>query len=212
MPLILGLDIASSTGECWMDTSLPSSEWKCRAIYVEGEFQEEKATDLALYLRDQFNERRPDFVAIEMPRRDVAAYPKQVFDQKTGKTKTIHTVNADQLLLPALASAAASACAVADIPYGLISSRSWRPVYFGRGFVPPMVWDGRQKKDVADWKTPAVDAAFQQGITLPLEKKAQRDAAEAVGIASAWFKCSQVPARHHKAFLDLQMRSRRIAA
>jgi len=55
-------------------------------------------------------------------------------------------------------------------------------------------------------------AALQQGIPLPDTKKAQRDAAEAVGIAAAWSKCSQVPARHHKAFIDLQARFRRVAA
>lgn len=200
--LILGLDIASSTGVCWMDTALPPSKWRCLAIAAEGEFQEDKTGDLALYLSNEFQQTRPDFVSIEMPRRDVAAYPKQVFDPKTGRMKTIHTVNADQLLLPALAAAASSVCDIARVPWGCVHQKTWRAAYFGKGFKPTG----------DDWKAPAIDAAFQQQIPLPLEKKAQRDAAEAVGIAVAWFKCSQVPARHHKAFLDLQMRNRRVAA
>lgn len=200
--LILGLDIATSTGVCWMDTDLPPSEWRCLAISAEGDFAEDKTGDLAIYLRDEFAVRRPDFVAIEMPRRDVAAYPKQVFDPRTGRMKTIYTVNADQLLLPALAAAAASTCDLSGIPWGCVHQKTWRAVYYGKGYKP----SGN------DWKAPAVDAALQQGIPLPDTKKAMADAAEAVGIASAWFKCSQVPARHHKAFIDLQARSRRVAA
>ncbi len=200
--LILGLDIATSTGVCWMDTVEPPPKWRCLAISAEGEFAEDRTGDLAIYLRDEFALRRPDFVAIEMPRRDVAAYPKQVRDPKTGKMKTIHTVNADQLLLPALAAAAASVCDLSGVPWGCVHQKTWRAAYFGKGFKPAG----------DDWKGPAVDAALQQGIPLPLEKKAQRDAAEAVGIAAAWFKCSQVPARHHRAFVQLQALYRRVAA
>ncbi len=200
--LILGLDIATSSGVCWMDTALPPENWRCLAISVEGEFAEDRTGDLAIYLNKEFAVRRPDFVAIEMPRRDVAAYPKQVFDPKTGRMKTIHTVNADQLLLPALAASAAAVCDLAGVPWGCVHQKTWRAAYFGKGFKPAG----------DDWKGPAIDAALQQNITLPLEKKAQRDAAEAVGIAAAWFKCSQVPARHHKAFLDLQARNKRAAA
>lgn len=200
--LILGLDIATSTGVCWMDTALPPSKWRCLAITAEGEFQEEKGTDLALYLHEEFFRTRPDFVAIEMPRRDVAAYPKTIKDPRTGKLKTIHTVNADQLLLPALANAAAAACDLAKVPWGLVHQKTWRAAYYGKGFKPTG----------DDWKAPAVDAAVQQGIVLPLEKKAQKDAAEAVGIAHAWMKCSQIPARHHAAFTRLRTSCGRIAA
>lgn len=192
--LILGLDIATSTGVCWMDTALPPSQWRCLAISAEGEFAEDKTGDLAIYLRDEFAARRPDFVAIEMPRRDVAAHPKQVKDPVTGRMKTIHTVNADQLLLPAFAASAATACDLAGIPWGNVHQRTWRAAYFGKGFKP----------SGDDWKAPAVAAALQQGIVLPIEKKAQRDAAEAVGIAHAWTHCSQIAARHHAAFMRLR--------
>lgn len=200
--LVLGLDIATSTGVCWMDTALSPTLWRCLAISVEGEFAEDRTGDLAIYLNDEFAKTRPDFVAIEMPRRDVAAYPKQIFDPKTGKMKTIHTVNADQLLLPALASSASAVCDLAKVPWGLVHQKTWRAAYFGKGFKP----------SGDDWKAPAVDAAIQQGIPLPDTKKAQRDAAEAVGIAAAWFKCSQVPARHHAQFVQLQALHRRVAA
>lgn len=200
--LTLGLDIATSTGVCWMDSTVPPSQWRCLAIGAEGDFQEDKTGDLAIYLRDEIAARRPDFVAIEMPRRDMAAYPKTIKDMRTGKMKTIYTVNADQLLLPALAAAAAAVCDLSAVPWGLVHQKTWRATYYGKGFKPA---DG-------DWKAPAIDAALQQGIPLPLTKKAMEDAAEAVGIAYAWPKCTQVPARHHKAFGDLQARSRRIAA
>jgi Holliday junction resolvasome RuvABC endonuclease subunit len=129
----------------------------------------------------------------------VAAYPKQVKDPQTGKLKTIHTVNADQLLLPALAAAACAACDVADVPWGLISPKTWRAAYYGKGFKP------------SDWKIPAVDAALQMGVPLPLERKAQRDAAEAVGIAYCWMKCTQIRQRHYGAFKDLCLGHRKAA-
>lgn len=199
--IVVGLDIATRTGVCWMDTALPPSQWRCLAISAEGEFQEEKTSDLALYLRDEFDQRRPDFVAIEMPRRDVAAYPKQVFDSKTGKTKTIHTVNADQLLLPALVSAATATCDLLGVPWGNVHQKTWRAAYFGKGFKP----------SGDDWKAPAIERAELQGIILPEQKKAQRDAAEAVGIAHAWMQCSQIPARHQQAFMALRLNGRRAA-
>lgn len=198
--IILGMDIATSTGMCWMDTSALPRDWRCLAISAEGAFQEEKTGDLAVFLSEEFGKTRPDFVAIEMPRRDVAAYPKSVRDPKTGKMKTVHTVNADQLLLPALASAATTACDLAGIPWGLISSRTWRPAYYGKGFMPD------------DWKQAAIDRAILQGIQLPETLKAQRDAAEAVGIASSWMKCTQIAERHHQAFLDLRTMAPRRAA
>lgn len=200
--LILGLDIATSTGACWMDTALPPSMWRCLAVGAEGEFAEDKTGDLAIYLNEEFFRTRPDFVAIEMPRRDVAAYPKQIFDPKTGRMKTIHTVNADQLLLPALAASASAACDLAGIPWGMVHQKTWRAAYYGKGFKP----------SGDDWKAPAVERAELQGIRLPREKKAQRDAAEAVGIASAWMKCSQIPERHHEAFKQLRLGSGRGAA
>jgi hypothetical protein len=200
--LILGLDIATSTGVCWMETALPASKWRCLAITAEGDFQEDKTGDLSIYLNEEFFRTRPDFVAIEMPRRDVAAYPKQIRDPQTGRMKTIHTVNADQLLLPALASAAATACDLARIPWGLVHQKTWRAAYYGKGFRP----------QGDDWKAAAVDAAIQMGVVLPLEKKAQKDAAEAVGIAHAWMKCTQIPARHHDAFAKLRLGSAKVAA
>jgi len=200
--LILGLDIATSTGACWMDTALPPSKWRCLAVGAEGEFAEDKTGDLAIYLNEEFFRTRPDFVAIEMPRRDVAAYPKQVRDPRTGKLKTIHTVNADQLLLPALAAAATATCDLVSIPWGIVHQKTWRAAYYGKGFKPAG----------DDWKAPAVELAERQGIQLPREKKAQRDAAEAVGIASSWMKCTQIPARHHAAFARLRLGAGRVAA
>jgi hypothetical protein len=53
---------------------------------------------------------------------------------------------------------------------------------------------------------------MQQSVPLPLEKKAQRDAAEAVGIASCWMKCTQIAERHQKAFTTLRLGVGRVAA
>ncbi|MCV0395446.1 MAG: hypothetical protein K5872_22120 [Rhizobiaceae bacterium] len=200
--LVLGLDIASSTGACWMDTDAKPSAWRCLALESEGEFAEEKSTDLALFLYEESQRKRPDFVAIEQPRRDVATYPKEVVDRQTGQKRTIQTVNADQMQLPGMVAAVAAVFDVLGVPWGLVSSRTWRPSYFGRGYKPPH----------DDWKQAAVDYARLQNILLPSTKKAQRDAAEAIGIASAWMKCTQIPARHHKAFMELRAGYGRVAA
>ncbi len=200
--LITGLDIATSTGVCWMDTALPPSKWRCLAIAAEGDFNEAVTGDLALYLSGEFLRTRPDFVVIEMPRRDIAAYPKQVRDPRTGQMRPFYSVNAGQLLLPSLAAAATAACDLANIPWGCVHQKTWRAAYFGKGFRPAG----------DDWKAPAVDLALRQGIVLPLEMKAQKDAAEAVGIAHSWMHCSQIPPRHHEAFKRLRLSIGRVAA
>jgi hypothetical protein len=194
--IILGLDIATSTGVCWMDTAKEPRDWRVLAVSAEGEFQEEKTGDLAVYLSEEFAKMLPDFVAIEMPRRDVAAYPKQVPDHQRGGMKTIWTVNADQLLLPALASAATATCDLAGVPWGLVSSRTWRPAFYGKGF---------KAESSEAWKKAAVDRARMLGIVLPGTKKAQMDAAEAVGVAWSWQKCTQIATRHHQSFVDLRI-------
>lgn len=200
--LILGLDIATSTGACWMDTALPPSQWRCLALGAEGAFQEEKASDLALFLHAEGEQRRPDFVAIEMPQRSVTRFGKKQVDPETGEETAGSTINPNALKLSALAAAATAAFDILGVPWGLIAVSTWRSAYYGKG-VKPGHGD--------DWKELAIQWADRQGIVLPPTKKAQMDAAEAVGIASSWIKCTQIPERHQRAFMDLRLGHRRAA-
>lgn len=200
--LILGLDIATNTGACWMDTAVPPSDWRCLAIRAEGSFSEEKSCDLGLFLHQEIERRRPDFVAIEMPQRSVAQYGKKKIDDETGEETVGTTINPNALQLTGLAAAAAMSIDIAGIPWGVISPATWRSSYYGKG-VKPSFGD--------DWKDLAIQWAERQRIVLPPTRKAQEDAAEAVGIASAWMKCKQIPERHQRGFMDLRLNFRRAA-
>lgn len=192
--LILGGDVATSTGMCWLDSARPPSEWRCLAVESEGSNSEEKAGDIAVFLYGEILARRPDFAAIEMPQRSVTQFGRKVRDPETGEERTQSTINPNALQLSGLAGAVVAVLDICRIPWGLIAPATWRSAYYGKGFKPT---DG-------DWKALAIDRARLQRIPLPATVKAQRDAAEAVGIASSWTRCTFIPARHQRAFLDLR--------
>lgn len=211
MVRILGLDIASSTGFCLLDYARPCEDWDCGTIEVEGEFHEEKCDDFQGALFELLGGDLPDFAAIETPLRNVKAFEKVGSDMAGESAGS--TVNAGAaLLLNQLAGAAVATLRVCNIPFGLITPQTWRPAYYGKGFQPPTVkakkWDRKLRRQVEydrpDWKTAAINLARLQRIFLPDTKKAQRDAAEAIGIGTAWAKCTQIPKRHQAAFLALR--------
>ncbi len=199
--LVTGLDVATRTGLCDMDTALQPSHWKCLAVESEGDNAEDKAADLGIFLFERFTARRPDFVAIEMPQRSVAQFDRTTRDPETGEDKQVKTINPNALQLSSIAGGAAAACEICKVPWGLVAVSTWRSAYYGRGWRPA---DG-------NWKRAAVDHAVIQKILLPESVQAQRDAAEAVGIASAWARCTFIPARHQKAFMDLRTGKARAA-
>lgn len=214
--LILGLDIATCTGICWMNPARPPREWRVLAAISEGKFREDESADLGMFIYRQVLETPPDFVAIEMPRRDMQIHGKKKRDPETGEIvqsgKT--TINPNAIKLTGLAAAVATALDISEIPWGLIASQTWRRLYYGKAFEPPTVFDKDRGEHVPDWKQAALNHAAMQGIVPPvgMTKKAWEDTAEAVGIASAWAGCTQVPDRHQKAFLALRTRDRRVAA
>lgn len=192
---ILGCDIATSSGLAWIDRAKPASAWRCLAVESEGEFGEEKAGDLAIFLYAEILARRPAFAAIEMPQRSVQQFGRKRRDPLTGQDVTEQTINPNALQLSALAGAVVAVLDICRIPWGLIAPVTWRSAYYGKGYAP--------RDD--DWKQAAIDHARMQNIPLPATVKAQRDAAEAVGVGVAWEKCSKIPERHQRAFMDLRM-------
>lgn len=190
---IMGMDVATSTGIARIETGRPASEWRCLAVECEGENGEDKAGDLAVYLYGEILASRPAFVAIEMPQRSVAQFGRKKRDPLTGEERTEQTINPNALQLSALAGAVVAVLDICRVPWGLIAPVSWRSAYFGKGYKPAQ-----------DWKQSAIEMARLQKVPLPATVKAQRDAAEALGIAVAWQRCTFIPARHRAAFMDLR--------
>lgn len=197
--LIGGYDIATSAGFAWIEPREKPSSWQCGVWKSEGENGEEKAGHLGMQMIPVLKNRKPDFVAIEMPQRNVQTFGKKRKDMAGEKVET--TINPNALQLSALAGGAIAILDAYRIPWGLIASATWRAAYFGKGVKPA---PGK------DWKDLAIEHARMQRIALPSTKAAQRDAAEAIGIAVAWERCTFIPARHQAAFMAL--RTGRVAA
>lgn len=187
--IILGLDIATTTGFAWYEPGSSLSSIKTGLIKAVGENAEEKAASLAQQMVKMLRETRPDFVAIEQPMRNVKTFTKEV-DTLHG-AESVETINPNALQLSALVGAAVAIVAAYRIEWETIPTATWRKSYFGSGFQPPRkpINDkfGRQKVDKkgrlmwkADWKTPAVERARAFRIDVK-----NADAAEAVGIAFA---------------------------
>jgi hypothetical protein len=214
MIIIEGLDVATSCG--WAQINRPGalSSARCGVMLSEGENGEEKAGHLAMQMISRYRERKPSFVALEMPQRNVVKFAKKGSDL-AGATKK-ETINPNALQLSALAGAAVAILDAYRIPWGLISTATWRSKYYGKGFTPP-IKEVRNKKTGAitfedDWKQAAINEALAQRVFLEGTKVAQGDAAEALAIAVCWEKCSFIPARHEKAFIALRTGDARQAA
>src|SRR5690554_6881499 len=74
--IILGLDIATTTGFAWYEPGSSLSSIKTGLIKAEGDNAEEKAASLAQQIVAMFKAGRPDFVAIEQPMRNVVSFRK----------------------------------------------------------------------------------------------------------------------------------------
>lgn len=170
MSLILGLDIATTTGFAWYEPGSSLSSIKTGLIKAEGDNAEEKAASLAQQIVAMFKAGRPDFVAIEQPMRNVVSFKKK--RQDFGGEVEEQTINPNALQLSSLAGAAVAIIAAYRIPWETIPSATWRKHFLGMGRSPGF--------DRAAWKRAAVDRCR----AFKIEVK-NSDAAEAVGIAMA---------------------------
>jgi hypothetical protein len=203
--LILGLDVATTTGFAWYDTEAHLSAIRTGLIKAEGDNAEQKAASLAVQLRSLFYETRivggeakrilvkPDFVAIEQPMRNVKTFTKEV--ETLHGVEDVETINPNALQLSALVGAAIAIVAAYKIEWVTIPSATWRKSYFGSGFQPERkpVNDkfGRQKVDKKGrlvWKLEWKKAAIERCRALRIDVR-NADAAEAVGIAFAGAGC-----------------------
>ena len=195
--MILGLDIATTTGFAWYEPGSSLSSIKTGTFKAAGDNAEEKAASLALQLRELFYEEftlqegskgrrlvKPDFVVIERPLPNIMQFEKFGDDLIDGEIAS-STVNPNQMLLPTYIGAAVAIIAAYRIPFETIAPQSWHKAYYGSGFKPPKKWVRIKRhpqggKWQNDWKTPAIERARALRITVK-----NADAAEAVGIAFA---------------------------
>lgn len=181
MSLILGLDIATTTGFAWYEPGLSLSSIKTGLIKADGESPEAKAASLGDQLRAMFREQKPDFVAIEEPLRNVKTFKKTI--KTMYGNKVVETINPNQMLLYGLVGAAVTVASAYKREWETIPSATWRRFFFGAGFKPPVRIVEKEGEDpVAEklWKKAAVDRCRMLRIDVK-----NADAAEAVGIAMA---------------------------
>lgn len=168
--LILGLDIATTTGFAWYEPGSSLSTIKTGLIKAKGDDAEQLAASLACQIVAIFKETKPDFVAIEQPMRNVKMFRKKRQDF-AGEVEE-QTINPNALKLSSLTGAAVGIISAYRIPWECIPSQSWRKHFFGMGRNPSF--------DRAAWKRAAVERCRAFRIDVR-----NADAAEAVGIAMA---------------------------
>lgn len=168
--LILGLDIATTTGFAWYEPGSSLSTIRTGLIKATGENAEEKSASLAQQLTAMLKENRADLVAIEQPMRNVVTFKKKRHDM-AGEVDE-QTINPNALQLSSLAGAAVGIIAAYRIPWVTIPSATWRSHFLGYGRKAGM--------DRPKWKRAAIERCQMLKITVK-----NADAAEAVGIAMA---------------------------
>lgn len=168
--LILGLDVATTTGFAWYEPGSSLSAIKTGLIRAEGAGSE-KAASLSRQLIRMIKENRPDFVAIEEPLK-ISPQFKKVRQTLSGPVEEL-TINPSANQLTGLAWTAIGILNGGyGIPYEEIPSATWRSCFLGFG--------RRSGFDRQAWKKAAVDRCR----SLRIEVR-NADAAEAVGIAFA---------------------------
>jgi hypothetical protein len=108
------------------------------------------------------------------------------------------------------------------IPWGTISSQTWRLMFYGKGFKPPQKITkldkpnpktGKMEKVENLWKEAIVSQCEREGIILPTKKTTAHNAGEAAAIAVCWRGAEIHAGRYRPAFQSfLQQRNERQGA
>jgi hypothetical protein len=196
--LSLGFDPSKNTGHGLWDTLKDHSSIESGVFempkgadqYYTGDQIGRKVTALLRGIKERHG-RYPDFATLE--------------EQSLAK---IGNTSADAMIYPWVATAAiVSTLANFGIPYGTVPAATWRVMYYGKGFKPPL--DNKGKKD---WKSAAVRECERMGIILPPQKTISHNAAEACALAICWRGAKLHARRYEPAFMSLlQQRNARSA-
>lgn len=194
-PLIIAFDPSKSTGYCIFDSSRHYSAIETGVLdmppkadaYFTADQLGLKVVALLKACKEKHG-RLPDFAVLEQ--------------QIEAQVKSAQGQNFAGSIFPWIASSSiVSTLARFSIPYGTLMPSTWRKMFFGAGFKPPI--DAKGKKD---WKTAAITHCEQMGIILPKLKAHKDDAAEACALAICWAaKDMNLHAgRYHAPWLALQ--------
>jgi hypothetical protein len=182
--LILAFDPSKSTGWCCYDTTKDYSAIPCGVLQMpNGADHYYTGDQIGLKVRALIKEHgKPDFAVLE--------------EQSLAK---IGATSADAMIYPWLATAAIVATlANFGVVYGTIPPATWRKMFFGERFKPPV-----DKKNKNDWKAAAVAMCERHGITLPSQKAIAHNAAESCALAICWRGAKLHAGRYHEPFMRL---------
>lgn len=170
MKLVLGLDVATTTGFALYTVGETLSTIQTGTIKAHGENAEQKAAYLSAELIRIFKQEKPNFVAIEEPLRNIVPFRKKS-ESFVGEVEQI-TINPNTLQLSSMTGATVAILTGFKIPWVTIPSSTWRKHFLGFG--RKTGW----KRE--DWKR----ATIERCRSLRIQVK-NNDAADAVGIAMA---------------------------
>jgi len=201
---VLAFDTSKTAGWAFFDTSRHVSSIKCGVLEFPDKASIEYCADqMGLKVTALIKEYRPDFVVME------AAL-------KMSPGGTLATVVSCMLH-----GAVLSTISNWGIPWGTISSQTWRLMFYGKGFKPQQKITKLSKPDAKGrwekvenlWKEAIVAQCEREGIILPTKKTIAHNAGEAAAIAVCWRGAEIHAGRYRPAFQNfLQQRNERPAA
>ncbi len=175
---VLALDVSKSAGWAVFVTNRHVSSIVCGVMDFPDKASVEYCADqMGLKIKDLIREHSPDFVVLESA-------------LKMSPGGTLATI-----ISCMLHGAVLSTVANFGIPWGTISSQTWRSMFFGKGFKPPQKIHKLKKPDPKTgkmervenlWKEAVVSQCELEGIPLPSKKTVAHNAAEAAAIAICW--------------------------
>lgn len=198
---VLSFDTSKMAGWAFFDTEKHVSSIRCGVLEFPKKASIEYCADqMGLKVAKLIKEFRPDFVIMETA-------------LKMSPGGTLATVVSCMLH-----GAVLSTVANFGIPWGTISSGTWRAMFYGKGFKPPHRViklakpdkKGKMEKIEYLWKEAIITQCEREGIILPSTKEAAHNAGEAAAIAICWRGAQIHAGRYIPAFQTmLQQRNTR---
>lgn len=202
---VLAFDTSKTAGWAFFDTIKHISSIKCDVLEFPAKASIEYCADqMGLKVTKLIREFKPDFVIMETA-------------LKMSPGGTMATVVSCMLH-----GAVLSTVGNFGIPWGTISSATWRKMFYGTGFKPPQKITklakpdpktGKTEKVENLWKEAIVIQCEREGIILPSRKTVAHNAGEAAAIAVCWRGAEIHAGRYRPAFQGfLQQRNDRQGA
>jgi Holliday junction resolvasome RuvABC endonuclease subunit len=161
---VLSFDTSKHAGWAFHQTEKHVSSIKCDVLEFPAKASIEYCADqMGLKVTALIREFKPEFVIMETALKM----------SPTGTTATVVSCMLHGAVLATVGNF--------GIPWGTISAATWRKMFYGAGFKPPL--DNKGKND---WKAAVVAQCEREGITFPSRKTVAHNACEAAAIAICW--------------------------